>query len=251
MSYHPCCLRCSKPLIKFVPFEGNNVNAIFYLISSYLPLPCHVSQICSSFIAIAFKRTLMSNEPLPDMRCRWTNGLSLRYSLETGRTSIHCPPNVLPHGLYDDYKALLPYFSKNIGVVSRSELMDKTANLKEAGYHWEGNMINSINHSSTSSSSTFSSNIFSGSLETEASTDPNPIPDAFKIYVELAQKALKRCLKEDAVMSRAFQSRTTSQHKSLHDNSTLCGAVQLNRKTAGVTPYSSCHCLPRVFVDHL
>lgn len=193
----------------------------------------------------------MSNGPLPDTRCRWTNGLSLRYSLETGRTSIHCPPNVLPHGLFDDYKALLPSFSKNIAVVSRSELMDKTPNLKETGYHWEGNMINSISHSSTSSSSTFSSNAFSRSLETEASPDPNPIPDAFKIYVELAQKALRRCLKEDAAMSRAFQSRPTSQHKSLYDNPTLYGAAQLHRKTAEVTPYSSAHCLPRVFVDHL
>ena len=188
----------------------------------------------------------MSNGPLPDMRCRWTNGLSLRYSLETGRTSIHCPPSVLPHGLFDTYKASLPHSPKSSTVTRRTK--NKPEKLKKTGYHWEGNMIN---RSPTSSSSVSCSNTFSRSSETDTATDANPIPDAFKIYVELAQKALRRCLKEDALMSRTFQSRSSSQHKSLHDVHLPCGTVKHSRQVADLTPYSSAPCLPRVFVDHL
>lgn len=191
----------------------------------------------------------MSNGPLPDMHCRWANGLSLQYSLETGRTSIHCPPHVLSHGLFDTYKASLSTYSKNSTVTNRTKTIDKSEKLKESGYHWEGNLINSINRSSSSGFSMTCSTASSRSFGTAA--DLNPIPNALKIYVELAQKALRRCLKEDAAMSRAFQSRSSSQHKSLHDVPVLYGAIQHSRKAAEATAYSSVPSLPRVFVEQL
>jgi hypothetical protein len=183
------------------------------------------------------------------MHCRWANGLSLQYSLETGRTSIHCPPHVLSHGLFDTYKASLSTYSKNSTVTNRTKTIDKSEKLKESGYHWEGNLINSINRSSSSGFSMTCSTASSRSFGTAA--DLNPIPNALKIYVELAQKALRRCLKEDAAMSRAFQSRSSSQHKSLHDVPVLYGAIQHSRKAAEATAYSSVPSLPRVFVEQL
>ena len=204
---------------------------------------------CYSHTAIALKCCLMSNGPLPDMHCRWANGLSLQYSLETGQTSIHCPPNVLPHGLYDAYKASLSTHSKSSTDTNRTKTIDKPEKLKETGYHWEGNLINSINRSSSSSLSMTSSTASSRSFDTTA--DLNPIPHALKIYVELAQKALRRCLKEDAAMSRASQSRPSTQHKPLHDAPVPYGAVQRGRKAAEATEFSSAPSLPRVFVEQL
>ena len=191
----------------------------------------------------------MSNGPLPDMHCRWANGLSLQYSLETGRTSIHCPPYVLPHGLFDTYKASLSAHSKSSTVTNRTKTIDRPEESKETGYHWEGNLINSINRSSLSGPSMTCCTASSRSFDTTA--DLNPIPNALKIYVELAQKALRRCLKEDVAMSRAFLSRPSSQHQSLHDVPVPHGTVQHGRKAAEATAFSSAPSLPRVFVEQL
>ena len=51
----------------------------------------------------------MSNTPLSDVRCEWTDGTILKYSLDTGKTSIQCP-QYYPKGFLNKNK-LTPVFS--------------------------------------------------------------------------------------------------------------------------------------------
>lgn len=186
----------------------------------------------------------MSNGPLPDLLCRWANGTKLRYSLQTGGTAIECPPKVLPTGLYTPNG--IPQGTTQVG--SSSGMIRKSSSDSPCGYSWEGDLISAISSSSSFSTLSPSSTAYSRSLELEL--DPNPIPDALKIYLELAQKVLKRILREDADLSSfssAFQTRSRNRaHGNLFYKET--NGTPLNYDRMGSNTSSS---FPRVFVGHL
>lgn len=187
----------------------------------------------------------MSNGPLPDLLCRWANGTKLRYSLQTGSTAIDCPPKVLSSGLYSpiaDVSQGITHVNSSCGMTRKSKTDSPS------GYSWEGDLISAISSSSSFSTMSPSSTAYSRSLELEL--DPNPIPDALKIYLELAQKALKRILKEDADMSSSsstFHSRSRIRaHGNLSHNENGENVFNYDRKVAQSSPS-----FPRVFVGHL
>lgn len=187
----------------------------------------------------------MSNGPLPDLLCRWANGTKLRYSLQTGSTAIDCPPKVLSSGLYN------PKADVSQGITQANSSCGMTRKSKTdspSGYSWEGDLISAISSSSSFSTMSPSSTAYSRSLELEL--DPNPIPDALKIYLELAQKALKRILKEDADLS--------SYSSAFHSRSRIRAHGNLSHKENGETVFNhdrqvaqSSPSFPRVFVGHL
>jgi hypothetical protein len=187
----------------------------------------------------------MSNGPLPDLLCRWANGTKLRYSLQTGSTAIDCPPKVLSSGLFNPKTDISQGTAQG---ANSSGMIRKSGNNSPCGYSWEGDLISAISSSSSFSTVSPSSTAYSRSLELEL--DPNPIPDALKIYLELAQKALKRILKEDADLSSfssAFQSRSRIRahgNPSKKEN----GETRTNYDRTGAQTSSS---FPRVFVGRL
>jgi hypothetical protein len=187
----------------------------------------------------------MSNGPLPDLLCRWANGTKLRYSLQTGSTAIDCPPKVLPSGLFDPKSDVLQGTTQG---GNSGGMMRESSNDSPCGYSWEGDLMSAISSSSSFSVVSPSSTAYSRSLELEL--DPNPIPDALKIYLELAQKALKRILKEDADLSSyssAFESRSRIRaHGNPANKENSETRFNCDRKSA-----QTGSSFPRVFVGQL
>jgi hypothetical protein len=104
---------------------------------------------------------------------------------DLGITRIECSPNILPQGLYLTPTTLGP---------------KKRTNKNDLGYYWEGN-FSGFSHSNPSLTphSSFNPNS-SPSVSHSLSYDPHPIPDSLRIYLHIAQKALKRCLKEEKMV---------------------------------------------------
>ena len=169
----------------------------------------------------------MSNKPLPDIVCRWADGTKLNYSLFSGKTSIYCPhvcTDTLFRGESIDkwndkkIKDKNNYNNRNNNNNNNNN-SDKNNNGKkkdkknEKGFYWEGNLINqkSIFFSPFSSSSSpnppsSSSSSSSSSIQSPSSTtycqsldfvDLNPLPIYLKVYIVIAQKAIKKILKEE------------------------------------------------------
>lgn len=156
----------------------------------------------------------MSNGPLPDLFCKWTNGTKLWYSLQTGSTSIECSSEVLPSGLFKP-----PQGSES---ASRIDAEEGGRRRKDYGYCWRGDLMSAASTPSHLRSSLLNSSTDPGSRDIGIDLDPNPIPDALKIYLELAQKCLKLCLEEDANLNSLhtkFQGRSRASRSDNSDHS--------------------------------
>ena len=183
------------------------------------------------------------------MFCKWTNGTKLWYSLQTGKTSIECSSEVLPSGLFK------PLPLQDSESESRMSVEVGGKRKKDCGYCWRGDLVSAASSSSLRSSlCNFIGDPRSRDLGLDL--DPNPIPDALKIYLELAQKCLKLCLEENAKLnrntkfqgrSRASQSmRATKNDNGGHSNSLKCNCRDARRDG------KCCHpTLPIVFIGHL
>ena len=165
----------------------------------------------------------MSNKPLPDIVCRWADGTKLNYSLFSGKTSIYCPhvcTDTLFRGESIDkwndkkIKDKNNYNNRNNNNKDKNNNGKKKDKKNEKGFYWEGNLINqksiffspfssssSPNPPSSSSSSSSSSSIQSPSSTTYCQSldfvDLNPLPIYLKVYIVIAQKAIKKILKEE------------------------------------------------------
>ena len=174
----------------------------------------------------------MSNTPLPDIVCLWSDNTKLKYSLLTGKTSIFCP-HVRTDSLFCDENSKFKKsfsspesknfheknknsnsnnsnnnnnnnnndknsdYDKRMGSDRKNENENK--NKIKRGYYWEGDLINDRSSLSSPFSSFFST--YSPSSTTCSHSldfvDLNPLPIYLKIYLFIAQKAIKRILKEE------------------------------------------------------
>ena len=177
----------------------------------------------------------MSNTPLPDIVCLWSDKTKLKYSLLTGKTSIFCP-HVRTNSLFcDENKKFKKSFSfskstdfhqknknddnydkdydnnnncndgnnkKKTECKNKNDNDNKNENENEKGFYWEGDLINERSSLSSPFSpfSSFSST-YSPSSTTHAHSleniELNPLPISLKIYLIIAQKAIKRILREE------------------------------------------------------
>ena len=225
----------------------------------------------------------MSNTPLPDITCLWSDKTKLKYSLLTGKTSIFCP-HVRTDSLFCDEnsnskKSFSSSESKNFHGNSKnnnynnndnndgnnnndnnnikSDRKNENENKVKRDYYWEGDLINDRSSLSSPFSSFFSS--YSPSSTTCSHSldfvDLNPLPIFLKIYLIIAQKAIKRILKEEkdfTCFKSKFTKTTRNDVKNKNKNEILMFPRNgHDRNINEINNPNKKSSYPRIFVDHL
>lgn len=110
----------------------------------------------------------------------------------------------------------------------------KIGQSKNCGYYWEGDLVGGLSpnpgspHFPSNSPYSPSSTAYSKSISLEI-LELNPLPVILKVYLEIAQKAIKRCLQEENDMGKQ-NSKYTKKYNKISYNDKINSDNDRNKK---------------------